>query len=176
MADNQGVCNLNSSPKTKEVDMFRQDPRTYSMIASVLNLPTKLWGKNKLKCSNMPKFCCSLNKLRNLFQYTFSDLNKKLNGALTIQNKHLILIVHEKEQSFLNISAILLLFLIKFSGCEPFPFMYFFFLTLFSLTTCLTMIFSLLATPIAKGELSSFLGYEHITNDDFSFLMRALLH
>lgn len=125
MADNQGVYNLNSSPKTKEVNMFRQDPRTYSMMASILNLPTTPWGKNKLKCSNTLKFCCSLNKLWNLFPYAFSDLNQKLNGALTIQNKNFTLIVHEKEQSFLNISAILLLFLIKFSGCEPFLFMHF---------------------------------------------------
>lgn len=86
----------------------------------------RLEDKNKLKCSNTLKFCCSLNKLWNLFAYPFSDLSQKLKGALTIQNKHFTLIVHEKEQSFLNISAILLLFLIKFSGCEPFLFMHFF--------------------------------------------------
>lgn len=39
-----------------------------------------------------------------------------------------------------------------------------------------SMIFSLLATPTAKSELSSLLGDEHITNDGFSFLIRALLH
>ena len=155
-------------PKQKRSTCSNRIHELIQWLHQFLIFLQSLEEENKLKCSNMLKFCCSLNKLRNLFQYAFSDLNQKLNGALTIQNKHFTLIVHEKEQSFLNISAILLLFLIKFSGCEPFLFMYFFFLTLFSLTTCLTMIFSLLATPTAKGE--------HITNDDFSFLMRALLH